>query len=147
VICRGSLGRVEDDALGVDWVDIDWTHTLRRAMRLVSRAGRRVDVLLPPGGRLAHGDLLVVGETPVAVWLAEIDLLKIVCPDPVVRARVAFDLGNLHLPAQMTPVSILTPDDGPARQIAHARHAEIEPVRQRFYPEPVVLEPNRLRPV
>lgn len=143
MICRGPVGCVAEDAAGVDWVDMDWTHTLRRALRLTSRGGRRVDVLLPPGGRLKHGDVLVGEDVPVAVWLMTIDLLEIRCIDPIIRARVAFDLGNQHLPAQMTPRSILTPDDGPARAIAAARHAEIEVIHHRFYPEPVVLEPGR----
>jgi urease accessory protein len=143
VICRAVIGRVDDPAIeraGIDWVDVGWQQTLRRALRLVSQGGRRVDVLLPPGGRLSHGDVLAAGPPVVAVRLATIAVLCIHAGDPVTLGRIAFDLGNRHVPVQITPDGLLTPDDGPARGVAASHGLACETIESRFYPEPVTLD-------
>lgn len=124
----------------VDWVDVNWEQTLRRSLRLTSRGGQKVDVLLPPGGRLAHADVLADGPPAVAVCLEEIDVLAIQVTDPILRGRLAFHLGNLHVAAQIMPTSILTPDDGPARAAADLFGLSFAVETTRFYPEPVTLD-------
>jgi urease accessory protein UreE len=58
----------------------------------------------------------------------------------VTAGRLAFHLGNLHLPAQVTHDAILTPDDGPARAAAEQFGLPWAATVQRFYPEPVTLD-------
>ncbi|MGN6504783.1 MAG: hypothetical protein ACTHM6_04385 [Tepidisphaeraceae bacterium] len=149
MICRGVIGRREagfesgegsHGGSACDCVDLNWQQTLRRALRLVSRGGRRVDVLLPPGGRLRHGDVLCEAPVPIAVCVEEIAVLSIQFVDAKQAGRLAFDLGNRHLPAQVTGDAILTPDDGPARALAQEHGLCWKIVPARFYPEPILLE-------
>src|SRR5690242_9348246 len=116
MICRVVLGTVSDDTPAVDWVEIDWPQTLRRALRLVSNAGKRVDVLLPPGGRLRHGDVLFTSSTgQIAVFLRTCDVLALRPADKKSGLRLALWLGNLHLSAEVSENVVYTPDDGPAQ--------------------------------
>ncbi|MDB5326187.1 MAG: UreE urease accessory protein C-terminal domain [Phycisphaerales bacterium] len=119
---------------------MNWEQTLRRSLRLTSRGGVKVDVLLPPGRRLAHADVLAEGLPAIGVCVEEIDVLAIQVVDPVLRGRLAFHLGNLHVAAQITPQSILTPDDGPARAAADLFGLSFAVESARFYPEPVTLD-------
>lgn len=141
MICRAVVGRIDDatDA-GVDWVEIDWKQSLRRALRLTSGNGRSVDVLLPPGGRLRQGDVLFAGPPVIAVRIEAIDVLRVEVSDVATLGRLAFDLGNRHLPAQFYGSAVIVIDDGPTRQLAAAYGLPFAVERLRFYPEPVLLD-------
>lgn len=138
MIVEGAIGRVDPNDPTVDWIDVDWTCTLRRAMRLVSRAGRRVNVLLPPGRRLRHLDLLAFdGPTPIAMNVREVDTLRIVPANLEQAARIALALGNQHAPVEIDGPTIYVLDDGPARQIVNECGAAFERCRHRLHPNPM----------
>lgn len=141
MICRDVLGYVHDEEAELDWVKVSWEQSLRRALRLVSRGGERVDVLLPPGQRLKQGDVLAYSPDTIAVQMETIAVIAIQTPNALMAARLAFHLGNLHLPAQVTADAIFTPDDGPARSAAEQFGLTWTPATARFYPEPVTLNP------
>ncbi|MGC4033886.1 MAG: hypothetical protein QM754_19570 [Tepidisphaeraceae bacterium] len=135
------VGQIESDAEeGVDWVEIDWKQSLRRALRLTSVGGSRVDVLLPPGGRLRQGDVLFAGPPKIAVRIEIVDCLRIQVSDSATLGRLAFDLGNRHLPAQFFGNEMVVIDDGPTRQLAASFGLPFAAERLRFYPEPVLLD-------
>ena len=136
MICREVLGTVADDADDVDWVRIDWPLTLRRALRLVSTSGLRIDVLLPPGGRLRHGDLLAVTENRrIGVTIRPCDVLALRPPDAESAARLTLRLGNAHLSAELVGSMVYTPADGPAEAIADVLKVPFSRVRRRFFPD------------
>lgn len=136
MICRRILGKIEDDAPNVDWVEIDWPQTLRRALRLVSNAGTRVDVLLPPGGRLNHGDVLFSADDKViAVFLRPCDVMALRMDDVATAARVALRLGSLHLSAEVESDTLFTPADGPAEALAADLKVPFSVQKRRFFPD------------
>ena len=138
MICERVLGRVTDDT-EVDRVEIDWPQTVRRALRLKSRAGAAVDVLLPPNTQLRHGDLL--WEAPrIAVWVRPCDLLEVSPTSPRQFAEVATHLGNLHVAVELMDDKLLTPDDGPAVEVAETLGVPYRRVVGRFHPLKVSVQ-------
>ena len=140
MICREIIETLPEDAESgdrdIDWVEIDWPQTLRRALRLVSNAGKRVDVLLPPGGRLRHGDVLFsFHNTLIAVFLRPCDVMALRPPDKETSVRLALRLGNLHLSAEVEGEIIYTPVDGPAQALADALEVPFSHQRRRFFPD------------
>jgi len=138
MICREILGTVSEDAANVDWIEIDWPQTLRRALRLVSNAGKRVDILLPPGGRLRHGDVLF--DSPngrIAVYLRTCDVLALRPSGAEIGYRLMLRLGNQHLLAEVDGNVVYTPDDGPAQMLAEQLNVPFSRVRRRFFPDVV----------
>ncbi len=137
MLCERVIGKVADDATEVDWVDIDYAQTTRRALRLKSRAGRAVNVLLPRGATLRHGDLLNESP-PIAISVRPIPIL-VLRPTSLSQAMtLAALLGNQHLPLEFADDALLTPDDGPARQIAAELNISISVEPRRFHPSPLL---------
>jgi urease accessory protein len=132
MIADRVLGSAADDA-EVDWVEIDWPQTVRRALRLTSRAGRAVDVLLPPNATLRQGDVL--SRSPlVAVWVRPCELIVLSPTSPRQYAEAATHLGNLHIAVELFDDKLLTPDDGPAVEVADALGVPYWRVVGRFHP-------------
>lgn len=136
MLCESVIGQVNDDAPGVDWIDIDWTLTLRRALRLTTQAGRRVNVLLPRNTRLRHGDVLaIVDGVRLAVRVRPVDLL-VVTPTSIAQAiQIAGELGNLHVPIQNSGAELIVPDDGPTRELLDRHGAMCRHERTVFCPQ------------
>ncbi|HEY0010089.1 MAG TPA: hypothetical protein VGB55_15300 [Tepidisphaeraceae bacterium] len=145
MICERIHGSIADDAPEVDWVEIDWPQTVRRALRLKSRGGRRVDILLPPQSQLRHGDLVFAGPPRIAIWVRPCDLLEISPPDATKAAEAATHLGNLHIAVELRGGSILTPNDGPAVEIAEQLGVPWRRVCDRFHPLKVSVQSPLVR--
>jgi urease accessory protein len=113
------IGRV-GDAGGVDWVEIDWSQTVRRALRLTSRAGLRVNVQLPRGHEtLRDGDVLAeVGGATLAVRVRPTPLLRMRPATMGQMGRLCAELGNQHVPLAVDEDVVTTLDDGPIRELA-----------------------------
>lgn len=107
----------------VDWVDFRWDECHRRALRKQSRGGRDLRVLLPIGQHIRHGDLL--GRWPdtqqyLAAYVLPTDVLVGRPTSASLFAKLAYELGNLHVPVEIHATEILTPPDGPV-EAAFAR--------------------------
>ena len=74
----------------------------RRRIRLVDDGGEPFMLDLPQATQLNHGDGLAL-ETGgmVMVRAAEEDVLEIRCEDAIHTARVAWHIGNRHMPTQV----------------------------------------------
>jgi urease accessory protein UreE len=135
MICERVIGHVTDDAANVDWIDITWLQTVRRALRLKSRSGRAVDILLPRGAQLRHGDVVAtVDGVPLAIWVGPCELLILQTANVAQASLVALELGNLHVAVEVQGDRLLTPDDGPAREIAHRHSIAFSTCVGRFHP-------------
>lgn len=135
MLCEHVIGRVGDDDATVDWVEIDPIQTTRRALRLVSRAGRKVNLLLPRNTTLRHGDL-VSADPRIAIFVRMIDVLVLRPADVEQASRVAAELGNLHVLLEFAEQTILTPNDGPSRQIADELGVRYTVEKRRLHPDP-----------
>jgi urease accessory protein UreE len=115
------LGNVFDgeDATMVppDLLPLSWDECLRRALRGRTRGGRDVRLLLPPGLRLRHGDVLLrsaSGAVLLAVDVKPCELLRARPGSVGELAALAYELGNLHAPVQILDANaLLTIPDGP----------------------------------
>jgi urease accessory protein len=116
-----AIGRLneqetKDDSKVIDWVDVSWLQCARRALRTRSRSGRSLTILLRLGERLAHGDVLWRSPN-----LEELIALNVLAADVIIGrtmdakelALLAFELGNLHVPIELTATEIAAPGDGP----------------------------------
>ena len=85
----------------VDSVLIDFDRRHRRRILLPTVAGAEVLLDLPQAVRLRHGDGLVTEAGTVLVQARPEPLLDIHAHDAAGLVRIAWHLGNRHLPVQM----------------------------------------------
>lgn len=118
----------------IDLVDIEWTEC-RRTLDKASRAGRRVRVLLPPGTRLLHGDVLWEDEKNVLVVnVIPREMIVVRSADQQVMALLALELGNLHWPVQVAEDEVMFPEDGPVLEVLRKLGMSFEREIRRFAP-------------
>ena len=120
----------------IDTLDVTWRDCARRAVRGTTRGGVAVGVLLPLGQSLRHGDVLFEDEArlvvasviPIEVWVGSFE-------DPRSMAAAALELGNLHVPVEVTDgLALIALPDGPTRGVFDRRAAKWETQRRRFAP-------------
>ncbi len=84
----------------IDTIMLDFDQRHRRRVRLVTASGRDLLLDLPQARRLRDGDGLVLADGLVRVQAASEAVMDIqAAPDTLVR--IAWHLGNRHLPVQM----------------------------------------------
>ena len=113
-------------------------------MRKRSRAGRAVGVLLPLGATLGHGNVLA--EEPdvlVVVNLIECEVIVTQPRDAREMAVLALELGNLHVPVEISGDALLTLPDGPVEAVLERYRAAYSIERRRF--TPVAVAGTRVR--
>jgi urease accessory protein len=119
----------------VDYLDVTWADLHRRSVRLITRGGRRVGVLLALNVRLRNGDVIFVGEGDVIVVNhLPCDVLAGRPPTARQMGLVACELGNLHLPVEVGEGEIVTIPDGPAEAAFRAHGVPFCAENRRFSP-------------
>ena len=91
-----------DPARGRDqvWIDFDRRH--RRRIMLRTAAGHDLLLDLPQAARLRHGDGLMLDDGGIVLVQAQPEpLLDIHAHDAAALVRIAWHLGNRHLPVQL----------------------------------------------
>lgn len=95
-----------------DRVVLDAQGRHRRRIRLMTVAGQVLLLDLPEATRLKDGDGLQLEDGSwVAIEAKPEALLEISAPDPHALIRIAWHLGNRHLPTQLLPGRIRIRDD------------------------------------
>ena len=108
----------------------------RRRLRLVTDDGRRFLLDLPEVRVLRDGDLLALDDgTLVQVRAAPESVLDVTAPNPLALSRIAWHLGNRHLPAQIDAERILIRDDHVIVAMLQGLGAAVRRVRAPFDPE------------
>jgi urease accessory protein len=115
-------------------LDFDGRYRRRMALTLVSGAGALLD--LPDARVLRDGDALVTeaGDL-IVVEAAPERLAEIHCHDPAHLLRVAWHLGNRHLPAQIEADRILIREDHVIVDMVRKLGAHVRLVEAPFDPE------------
>jgi urease accessory protein len=95
-----------------DSVLLDFDRRSRRRIVLTTHAGASLLLDLPRAVHLHHGDALRLEDgSLVAVHAADEDLIEIHAHGSAALVRIAWHLGNRHLPTQLVP----GPDGGTIR--------------------------------
>lgn len=106
-VVRGRAIAVEPRGLwpegeAVDEVVLDFDHRHRRRILLKTVRGGEVLLDLPQAARLAEGDGLLLAEGGwIRVRAADEPLLEVTAP-PLALMRIAWHLGNRHVPVEIT---------------------------------------------
>lgn len=119
-----------------DRVVLTYEYRNRRRITLTSEKG--VEFLLNlaavPDLKDGEGLLLNNGKT-ILVVAADEDLMEIACADPLQLARVAYHLGNRHLPVEIAPGRLRIHADHVVGDMAKGLGATVSLVRAPFNPE------------
>jgi urease accessory protein len=124
-----------DTADEVDSVLVDFDHRHRRRIRLVTETGRDVLMDLPQAVRLREGDGLDVTTGVVRIRARPEPLLEIHAHDEGSLVRIAWHLGNRHLPVQLLGDRIRIRADHVIQDIVERLGGHAEPIRAPFDPE------------
>ncbi|MDP6350684.1 MAG: urease accessory protein UreE [Alphaproteobacteria bacterium] len=132
VIAAGDWPRAE--ARRTVTLDFDSRH--RRRLRLTADDGEAVLLDLPEAAVLREGDgLEIEGSGWIEVRAAPESLLDITCADPRALVRVAWHLGNRHLPTQILEGRLRIRDDHVMAAMLTGLGARVESVTAPFDPE------------
>ncbi len=125
-----------DGAGAIDRVVLDYDHRCRRRIALTTEGGRDVLVDLPHATVLRDGDGLGVEDGGViAVAAAPEPLAEVTCPDAIALARIAWHLGNRHLPVAIEDGRIRLRRDHVIEDMLAKMGAAVAHVEAPFDPE------------
>ena len=108
----------------------------RRRLRLVSDVGEPFLLDLPQAGVLEEGDGLALSDgTWFAIKAAPEALLEVTAPSRDLLMRIAWHIGNRHLPAQLGESRILIRDDHVIAAMLEGLGARVRHIKAPFTPE------------
>jgi len=121
----------------VDRVLIDHDRRHRRRILLRTEAGREVLLDLPQAARLRHGDGIALDDNGgvVLVCARPEKLLEIHAHDDAQLVRIAWHLGNRHLPVQLLGEHIRIRADHVIEEMVELLGGHVEHVQAPFDPE------------
>ncbi|MFP6772880.1 MAG: urease accessory protein UreE [Alphaproteobacteria bacterium] len=122
--------------LAEDSVTLAFDDRHRRRIRLHTDGGEEILLDLPKAIAMAHGDGLRVSDGRwLAVRAAPEALLEIRCPTPLALLRIAWHLGNRHLPTDVTAERLRIRPDHVIEAMVIGMGAEVGEVVEPFQPE------------
>jgi len=129
------MGRWPSDcARGTVTLAFDARH--RRRLRLTSDAGEPFLLDLERAAVLEDGDGLALSDgTWLAVKAAAEALIEITAPSPSLLLRIAWHLGNRHLPVQLLDDRILIRADHVIEEMVRGLGGRVEAIEAPFDPE------------
>jgi urease accessory protein len=124
-----------DDLDEIDRVLIEFDHRHRRRILLRTELGKEVLLDLPQAVRLRHGDGLAVSGGVVRVCSKPEALLEIHAHDEGDMVRIAWHLGNRHLPVQLLSDRIRIRADHVIQEMVEGLGGHVDTVEAPFDPE------------
>jgi urease accessory protein len=108
----------------------------RRRLQLASDAGEPFLLDLPRADVLEEGDGIALSDGSwLAVKAAPEALIEVTAPNPTLLTRLAWHLGNRHLPVQVEAARILIREDHVIADMLAGLGARLRPLRAPFTPE------------
>jgi urease accessory protein len=121
----------------VDRLVLTFDDRYRRRLRYVACGGTAFLLDLPRTTLLRAGDGLRLEDGRViAVEALPEQLAEVTASDSATLIRLAWHIGNRHLPAQLEPTRILLRDDAVIVNMLLGLGAIVKPVTEAFNPEP-----------
>ena len=125
-----------DIAASVDQVSIDFDRRFRRRILLTTDGGHNVLLDLPQAVRLRHGDGLRLEDGGVVRVVARAEkLLEIHAHSDAELVRIAWHLGNRHLPVQLIRDRIRIREDHVIGEMVEGLGGHVEAIEAPFDPE------------
>ncbi len=124
-----------DPAQAIDHVLIDFDRRHRRRIVLPTESGQEVLIDLPQAVRLRDGDGLVTETGIVRVQARPEPLLEIHAHDDGELVRIAWHLGNRHLPVQLLGDRIRIRADHVIEEMVEGLGGHVEAIEAPFDPE------------
>jgi urease accessory protein len=124
-----------DSALEIDQVLIDYDRRFRRRIVLLTAGGDEVLIDLPQAVRLRDGDGLLVDKGVVRVCAQPEELMEIHAHDDGGLIRIAWHLGNRHLPVQLVGEYIRIRADHVIGEMVEGLGGHVERIQAPFDPE------------
>jgi urease accessory protein len=125
-----------ESAAAVDRIRLDYDERHRRRFRYVAEGGTEFLLDLPRAAVLNDGDGLRLDDgRVVAVVAATERLTQVTAPDAASLVRLAWHIGNRHLPAQLDAARILIREDHVITDMLRGLGATVEPISAPFTPE------------
>jgi urease accessory protein len=119
-----------------DSVTLDFDRRHRRRLRLATDSGAELLLDLPKAAALAAGDgLRTAGGAWIEVRAAEEPLLEVTCADAHRLLRLAWHVGNRHVPAEIGPAAIRIRPDHVIAAMLRGLGAEVREIVAPFQPE------------
>ena len=132
----------------VDGVTLDYEARHRRRYRLRTHEGEDVLLDLAEAVAMADGDGLRLEDNSwLAVKAGQEDLIEITTDNPQHLARVAWHLGNRHLPAAINANRILIRPDHVIESMVVGLDARTRHVTEAFQPEHGAYHEHRNTPL
>jgi urease accessory protein len=120
----------------IDRVLIDFDRRHRRRILLATEAGSEVLLDLPQAARLRHGDGLLLDDGGVIRVCAKPEpLLEIHAHDEGELVRIAWHLGNRHLPVQLLGDRIRIRADHVIEEMVEGLGGHVDAIEAPFDPE------------
>ena len=108
----------------------------RRRLVMTGEAGTRFLLDLPQAARLRDGDGLVLDDGSIVRVVGKPEpLVEIEAPDAAARLRIAWHIGNRHVPAELDGTRILIRDDHVIVAMVEGLGGHVRHVRAPFTPE------------
>jgi len=121
----------------IDRITLSYDQRHRRRLRFLADAGTQFLLDLPRTTVLRGGDGLRLEDGRVIlVAAADEPLLEVTAADSQQLARLAWHIGNRHLPAQIATGRILIREDGVIEEMLKGLGATVRHVAAPFTPEP-----------
>jgi urease accessory protein len=125
-----------DAARAVDRVLVDFDRRHRRRILLATEGGSEVLLDLPQAARLRHGDGLVLDDGGVVQVCAKPEpLLEIHAHEDGELVRIAWHLGNRHLPVQLLGDRIRIRADHVIEEMVEGLGGHVDAIEAPFDPE------------
>jgi urease accessory protein len=122
--------------LAEDGVTLAFDDRHRRRIRLHTDGGEDILLNLPKAVAMAHGDGLRISDGRwLAVRAAPEALLEIRCATPLALLRMAWHLGNRHLPTDVTEERLRIRPDHVIEAMVRGMGASVETITAPFQPE------------
>ena len=136
-IASTVVSRADFDGPISDTITLDETQRHRRRVAMTTQGGIEFLLDLPKARLLMHGDILQLSNGMAVEVLAQPEpLLKISARNPEHLLSIAWQIGNRHLPAQLSQDHILIRRDHVIEEMLIGLGAKVEKVEMPFSPEP-----------
>ena len=123
-------------ANAADHIVLTYDERHRRRLRYVARGGTTFLLDLPRAAVLRAGDGLRLEDGRiVSVEASPEQLVEVTAADAGALVRLAWHIGNRHLPAQLEPDRILIREDAVIVNMLRGLGAKVRPVLAAFTPE------------